>query len=282
MEDAKTDQNQKQVEVDGNSPWPYVAQGRILNAGRGWVWIQSAFSVFMRSPINWMLMALVHLASLILAANVVAFALRSIVSVWAGDNWRFFAHEFPPLAFLAIFAAVLSYPVIASGYIAACRALERGEEIKFRHFIDGLRTKPQALLNGGLTTLFFSIIAAIVTSLLIVIGLFFLWFTNHRGFAVLLWLLACMLSIFPVFMMQLASTPLVLFHELKPDKALKASYLACLRMPGATAVFVTVMMVLLSIALLPFAIGLLAILPIGAIAGYIAYQEIFFDEPLES
>jgi uncharacterized membrane protein len=228
-----------------------------VDAGRGWEWIASAFSLFMKQPGIWVLMFIIWL---------VCFVVLGVIP------------------FLGGIANMLLYPVFAAGFMLACRALDNGEEIEAQHLFAGFREKTGDLVVVGLLALIGTVIA-LVPALVIAGGAGLFAAAQGGGAALMamgltmvLGMLLVVALMIPIYMALWFAAPLVLFHGLKPAEALKASFFANLKNLIPFTVYGIVLLVLLMVAAIPFGLGLLAAVPVLFISVYTSYRDIFFGE----
>src|SRR5262245_44762004 len=90
----------------------FVADGRGVDAGRGWGWIAAAWELYKRAVGLW------------IAIIVVLVILLTVVSI---------------VPFLGPIVQMLFWPVIVAGLMIGCRELEQGRELEFGHLFAGFR-----------------------------------------------------------------------------------------------------------------------------------------------
>ena len=79
----------------------------------------------------------------------------------------------------------------------------------------------------------------------------------------------------PVAMAVWFGAPLILFHDLRPLQAFRMSFTGCLRNILPFLLYGIVVFVLLILAMLPFLLGLLVLIPVGMASLYTSYRDIF-------
>ncbi len=233
----------------------FNAAGRSLDAGRGWTWISSAFTLFMKQPAMWVLLFIIYF---------VCCALLGMVP------------------FLGGLATMLLFPVFGAGFMLACRATDNDEDIAVELLFGGFKNKTSdlmvigafacvpllvvmaGLLLAGGAGIFASLLGG--TASLAAMGLTF----------VIVVFVALVVSI-PVYMALWFAAPLIVFDGLKPGAALKASFSGSLKNVIAFTLYGIVLFVLLIVAAIPFGLGLLAVVPVAIISVYTGYREIFFN-----
>lgn len=233
----------------------FIASGRAVDAGRGWEWIASGFALFKKQPGMWILLFIVF---------AVCSILISVVPLLGG------------------IANMLLYPVFGAGFMLGCRALENGEELEIGHLFAGFKKNTSNLIIVGLLSLV-AIIAIIVPTMLMVGGAGFLagmhggvYNFAAMGITVVLAVLLVMALSIPVYMAMWFAPSLVIFHDLAPLEALKASFFACLKNFIPFVLYGIIVLILSVIAVIPFGLGLLVLIPVVLASVYTSYRDIFF------
>ena len=234
----------------------FIAGGRAVDAGHGWQWIVRAFDLFKKQPGMWILITLGYFLIAILISLV-------------------------PL--LGSIANMLLYPVFGAGIMIGCRALEHDGNLEFAHLFAGFKQNTSDLVVVGLLTLV-GFMVVLVPMLVIVGGGSFL--AAMRGDAaaiagvglsfVLGSLVMLALSI-PLYMAIWFAPSLVIFQNLKAVEALKTSFFACLKNIVPFLLYGVIALVLVVIAMLPFGLGLLVLIPVIFASIYTGYRDIFFE-----
>lgn len=234
-----------------------------LNAARGWTWVKQGYQLIMRNP-------LISVTLALLCALAIFTALKMPV--------------------LGPLLAILLIPVVMAGYMRVCRALEEEEEIDLTHLFEGFQkhTSRLAALGGflmlgmlfssmvmvtaggeALRTLLDSVNATGNPQILVDA----MWaagsevaFSLMLGFA-----LVCVL------MLAFQYAPmLVFFNDLPPLEAIRNSLSGSLRNLIPYTVYNLILQVIaLLLALLPYNIGVVVLLPLGLTSLYVSYRNIF-------
>jgi uncharacterized membrane protein len=182
-------------------------------------------------------------------------------------------------------ATMLFSPVIAAGIMLGCRALEEGGELEMAHLFAGFKEKTGplvavgALYMAGWVALF---IVVFVVALLAGVGVGALFAAGAgkgagagvAAGALLAVLLVLALSI-PLMMAVWFAAPLVVFHDLSPIDAMKASFAGCLRNMLPFLVYGLVGIVLAVPATLLLMLGWLVLGPVVAASIYASYRDIY-------
>jgi uncharacterized membrane protein len=234
-----------------------------MNAARGWIWVKQGYQLIMLNP------------------------LMSISLALVGALGLFAALKIPVLGPLL---AIMLMPLVMTGYMRVCRALEENEEVELAHLFEGFRKHTARLVAlGGFSML--GMIAA--STVMVFLGgdplatlmdsfrsgsdpqllVNAMWdagsgvaFSLLVGFA-----LVCVL------MLALQYAPmLVFFNDATPVAALRASLTGSFRNIVPYTVYSIIMqLIALLLSLLPFNIGLIVLLPLGFTSLYVSYRNIF-------
>lgn len=234
-----------------------------LAPGRGLTWIAEGFALFRAEPLIW----IVEIVLLI-----VALSLLSMV----------------PL--LGSLLATVLQPVFLAGLLRGCRDLDQGQEFRLEHLFVGFRENTRSLLALGLwLALAWVGIAAMLVVAALGAGLFGSalfdsaewpdglprWADQAALLGVLLMASLGLLLYLPVAMAAWFAPALVLFDDLDAWKALKASFLGCLRNAWPLLVYGAALLLLLLVAVIPFGLGLLVWVPVLLASVYVSYREIY-------
>lgn len=239
---------------DSVTPGGASGEPRSLDAGRGWAWIASAFTLFMKQPGMWVLLFIIYF---------ICCALLGMVP------------------FLGGFANLLLLPAFGAGFMRACRVADDGGEVTVADLFHGFKNKTSNLMVVGMFGCL--PLAVVFVGLLLVggAGIFAALVGGTHALAalglsaVLVMLMALAVSI-PVYMALWFAAPLVLFDDFAPGKALKASFDACLRNVLAFTLYAIVLLVIFIAGTIPFGLGLMVAVPVALISVYTAYRDIFF------
>ncbi len=235
----------------------FSAEGRAVDAGRGWEWIASGFALFKKQPGVWILMVIVVLVCSILI---------SLVPVIGG------------------LANMLLLQVFAGGIMLGCRALDSGENLEVGQVFAGFKQNTSNLVVLGLLALVAWVII-LIPAMLIMGGGSFLAILRGGGdlasiaavgLSFMLALLVVLSLSIPLYMALWFAPALVVFHELKPVEAMKSSFSACLKNIVPFLLYSVVLLVLSMIAAIPLGLGFLVLVPVVVASIYTAYRDIFF------
>jgi len=228
-------------------------------------WVGQSFSLFGKSPAIWIIMLLIYIAISLLFTRI------------------------PFLVLLPTFLA----PIFNAGFIYGARAVDQQKMLEIDHLFYGFRLQLRGLFRLGI--LYFLINLLIV----VLISMFFesiadqqmilemtkatttleleqTLVNNPELMAALLktLLLGVILSV-PLVMASWFAPLLVLFHQLPPSRAMLLSIKACNKNMLAFLIYGVLMLPILLLAIMPFGLGLLIILPVIFISQYCSYKSIF-------
>lgn len=251
-----------------------AVQVRSVGAARGWAWLAEGFRLFLRSPVQWIVILLILFAAKKVLSLVPVVALAALLSV----------------------LAVLLMPLFLAGLMAGCRALEEGGRLQVGYLLSGLqRNAGQLVTIGGI-----SLVGNLVV-LMVVVGIGGDAMTTvvrtisenpnltpqmaeqmqaATAKVAKAALIGATLSL-PLLMALWFAPLLVYFDDVGPMKALQLSFLACLRNAGPMLVYGLVLLVGLFV-LVPiglrfreYDLGLWLMAPVVVPSIYASYRDIF-------
>jgi uncharacterized membrane protein len=252
----------------------FIPEGRRVPAGNGWRWIADAWT-FMGEQ-RWTFVGVFLLLFLLqLAAQLV-----------------------PVLGPLAL---ALFYPVLVGGFVLGCDAVRRGGRLEVGHLFAGFQRHTGKLAAVGGLVLAFVIVAGIIMA--VVIGRSFVPMlaggqpaTPDEAMNLLLPMLLVMLVIMavsiPLTMAILFAIPLIVLTDSDVIRAIKTSFVACLKNILPFLVWGLILFGLGILGFIPasivaFALGPLAAIPlflgwlllamVSMVSLYIAYRDVFHD-----
>jgi hypothetical protein len=233
-------------------------EARKLTASDGWLWIKQGNYLFKKSPVLLVTVTLITIATLITASRI-------------------------PLAGEAIVG--LLFPVLFSGLMRGCQALENDEELELAHLFSGFQSSAPYLVTLGAINLIaqlliFSLMSNTGGKALVEIfnsetpvedPVILTAAIQSAGLSIPLGLI-----LFSALLMATQFAPmLVTFNNATPLAALKASLRACLRNVAPLSVYGAIMILFAFVASLPMMLGWLILLPIMITSIYAAYRRIF-------
>lgn len=226
-------------------------------AGEGVNWYLRAWRLFLKNPVQWVL--------LFLAPMLAALALFLVL---------------PRLGTLVV---SLLGPVVGAGLYHAARTADEGGEPNLSMLLEGFRRR-----EATSPLLILGVIALAVTFAADLLGRRMLgaMFSGldmgdggmpmpHVGFGGLFGLLLVLLVEFAIAIAFLYAVPLVWFKGAAPVDAIRASFSGSLTNFLPLLVFGLIGGVLMFLAILPMMLGLLLLAPVMLLAMYYSYQSIF-------
>lgn len=235
-------------------------KARTVSAGHGWLWIKQAFAIFKQSPLIWMALSV----SVILIGAMLGMV---------------------PFVGSLIFQLIA--PAFTAGLMIGCRAQQQGEALEIGHLFAGFKTHGSQLVTvGGIYLTGMLIIAAIVG----LIGgepLIRAMTAGHPSADVvattgvasmsILPILLGFLLLIPLLMAYWFSPALIVFGNMRPVDAMKASLAASLNNAAAFLVYGLVLFGLFILATLPLMLGFLVMIPLAFISYYTAFEDVFAE-----
>ena len=233
-------------------------EARKVVAGHGWLWIKQGFALFLRSPIMWVVLTILGIFSL--------FTLAAVPVI--GD----------PLA-------TLLFPTLLAGYMLGCAALERGDELELPHLLAGFRHNTQHLVTlGGVNLvgqlLIFGVMMLTGGAALVAIMMSGSPVDDPKvvaeavagaGLAIFIGM-----GLFGVLLMAGQFAPmLVVFDNVPPLVAMRASLRACVHNLPALTLYGVVMVLFALVASMLAMLGWIVLLPLMLTSLYAAYRDLF-------
>ncbi|MBV6475350.1 MAG: hypothetical protein KJZ92_02475 [Rhodocyclaceae bacterium] len=228
--------------------------GRTVEAGRGLEWLKRGWQLFTRNPGMWIAIAVILMVIVIVLSFV------------------------PVVGTLAVNFLM---PVFAGGILLGCKSLSEGGELGIDTLFAGFKQNTTNLILVGV----FYLVGVVAITLLVFLiggGAALTGGLMGRGpgvgmavggfFVALLVMLALLV---PLAMAVWFAPALVVFHNVAPLEAMKASFFACLKNIVPFLVYGVILFVLCMIAMIPFGLGMLIMLPVMMGSLYASYVEIF-------
>jgi uncharacterized membrane protein len=218
-----------------------------------WTWITKGFQLFKANPAMWIILLVIYLAIMI------------------------------PLSMLPIIGSVLSTllaPVFAAGMMWGCRALTRNQDLEINHLFEGFKHNTSQLVAVGgiymVSLLLVAVIAVLTldkaTVELLVQGK---EVSTEQADAMLLPILTTFLLLLPVLMAYWFAPVLAGLHNLTAVEAMKLSFNACLKNLLPFFLYGFIFMLLLIVAIIPFGLGLVVVVPMMMTSLYTSYADVF-------
>jgi hypothetical protein len=232
-----------------------------LGAGRGASWLAESFRIFRARPLQW-------------------------IGLCAG--WISITFALILIPFLGGVIANFLQPVFFASFAIAAYKQQAGERIAMVDLFSGFRRNMRSLVNLGALLLLAEIaIFAVMAALgLPIAG------PDEQGFTMAEyveqlqgkeWILLVGFVLTVVIKGALwFAPPLIAFQGMSTSHAMRWSMYAAVANIGTMLVYGIALLALFFVALLPWALGLVVMLPVMAISTYVGYREVFEPPPGEA
>jgi uncharacterized membrane protein len=225
-----------------------------VSAGRGIAWLGEGFNLFKRRPFGW-------------------------IGLCAG--WLFITFALILVPIVGGVIANFLQPVFFASFAIAALRQTAGETIAMGDLFQGFRKNVRALVNLGAILL---IVEIAIFALMALLGLPMASgedksFTMAEYVKMLKgkeWIL--MLGFLLTALVKGAlwfAPPLIALHDMPVTHAMRWSLYAALANVGAMIVYGLALVFLFFVALIPWGLGLLVVIPMMAISTYFGYREVF-------
>lgn len=231
-----------------------------LNAKQGWQWIISGFHLFREAPLVWVLSCF----TMLLIATTLAI-----------------------IPLFGQFIFTLISPVFLAGLMYGTRELDEGRQFELFHLFLAFKTHAKPLITiGGIyligQVLIIGVVMLIGGSMMTDMLLYGKRVDESELMGVMdsfltASLLAIALSI-PLLMAAWFSPLLVVFHNVPPVIAMQRSFFACLKNFIPFQLYGITLVILAMLALMPYGLGLVILIPTIFGSIYVSYKDIFLGE----
>ena len=233
---------------------------RKVGAGQGWQWIVDGFALFRKNPPIWITLFVIY------------FLIVIVISI---------------VPLIGPLVMTLLAPVFTAGFMLACRDVEQGKELELGYLIAGFKHNTGQLVTVGGLYLVGSII---LLGLMMMAGggsiLGAAALGHMQGLepnevmigalgGMLIALLVATALLIPLLMAYWFAPVLVVFHGMPAADAMKLSFTGCLRNMWPFLVYGVIAFVLMMLAMIPFGLGMLVLVPVLNASIYIGYKDIF-------
>ncbi len=226
---------------------------RKVPAINAWGWTVQGFYLFKAYPIMWIILILIYLIVMV------------PVSMLPG---------------VGSFLSALLAPVFAAGLMWAAQAVSRGEELEINHLFLGFKRNTAQLVTVGgfymlsLLTIAIFVVMSLDKSIveLIVQGK---ELSPEQAQTVLMPVLIALALLVPVVMAYWFAPVLVGLHNLSAVEAIKLSFMASVRNIFPFFLYGFIFAGLVLLALIPFGLGLVIVIPVMMTSLYASYADIF-------
>jgi uncharacterized membrane protein len=231
----------------------FLPDGQVVPAGSGVAWIAKGWEMFKQAPGPWIGIGVVFMVMIIVLSLIP----------------------------LVNFFVNLLIPVFIGGIMLACKSQEDGNDVRVGDLFAGFSGHFGSLLLVGLIYLAGMIAVIAVAALLgggIGFGTAMMGGGTPSVAAFLLPMLVVMLLMVPLAMAVWYAPALVVFNEVSPFEAMKASFFVCLKNFVPFLVYGLVMLVLGILACIPLFLGWLVLAPVMYASVYTSYKDMFFRQ----
>lgn len=230
-----------------------VVSIRQVPASSGWSWILSGFHLFKANPAMWIILLVIYLAIMV------------------------------PISLVPVVGSVvgtLLAPVFAAGMMWGCQALSRQQDLEINHLFAGFKKNTSQLIAvGGIYMVSLLVIAVFVVLTLdkdiMALLIQEKELSPEQASEMLLPLLVGLLFVTPVLMAYWFAPILAGLHGLSAVDAMKVSFVACIKNMLPFLLYGFIFMVLLIVAIIPYGLGLVVVIPIMMTSLYTSYVDIF-------
>ncbi|MBL8404441.1 MAG: hypothetical protein JNL16_07855 [Dechloromonas sp.] len=236
------------------APAPFTGDSREVDPGACFDWLRQGWAMFLVNPGIW------------IGTTVLLLVILMAISI---------------VPLFGQIAAHLLVPLFGAGMFRICRRIADNNEPEIADLFAGFRHGAGDLVMVGVFFAAGIFGIAFIAFLLVSGGVLggvvtgkVAGFGIALGGVMLAGLLVLVLSI-PVIMATWYAPVLVLFHDMKPLDAMKASFTAGARNWLPMCIFGVFLVVALFFAMLPVGMGLLLLLPVFSGAVYASYRDIF-------
>ena len=227
-------------------------------AGKGTDWIKSAFLLFKQSPGTWILTMILGFI-IVIVTNLI-----------------------PVVG--SIFGFVTTY-IWTAGLIYGSSQQDKGLPFKVSYLFSGFKLAPGKLIG-------LSVAMGVLSMLIMLICMGPMIFDMMMGqfdetsldtdpLQFILYFLIAMALMLPLMMATWFAPALIIFHQFGLIRAMKYSFMACLKNFVAFLVYGLVFFLIMIIAMIPAGLGMLVVVPMLYASMYTAYKDIFLREQAE-
>ena len=251
--------------IDLDAASDRLGEPNAVEAGRGWGWIQDAWGLFKQAPWAW------------IGALLLFYLIVIVVSL---------------VPLIGGLATTILGPMFTAGLMLGAQAQDRGEGFGVGQLFAGFSVRPGPLALVGVVYLGLALLIGLV------IGLLFIVMVGGSGMMVpemapgttmtpeqfeamaagpqfMLPVLIALLLGIPLAMAMFFAPALVVLDAVPVMRALKLSFMGCLKNILPFLVFGLIALVLFVVGAIPFFLGWLVVAPVLTIAVYTAYRDIF-------
>ena len=229
---------------------------RNIASANAWQWLVDGFKIFWKNPLMWFVLFAIYLLIIV------------PVSLVPGVGGV---------------AATLLAPIFSAGLMWGCKAISENQDLEINHLFAGFKhNTKQLVLTGAIYMLGLLAIALLVSMTVdktvmsaVVAGQ---TLTPEQASSVMLPLLFALLLLMPLLMAYWFAPVLVGLNGLSAADAMKLSFKASLRNMLPMLAYSVIIVGLMIVAIIPFGLGLLIVIPTMMTSLYTSYQDIFVEK----
>jgi len=233
-----------------------TVEARTVDGGRGISWWSDAWALFMKSPALWIVFGVI----LFLVFGVLGF-----------------------IPFIGVLAVSLLAPVFVGSWMIAARKVETGGTLEVGDLFAGFKDKLQPLLIVGALLLVAALVIGLVVGALgfgSAMGLMGGGSHSAAGMAAAMGagMLAMLVMVALGFVVAMAfwfAPALVVFRDVAPVDALKASFSASLKNIVAFLLYGVLYLIAAIVASIPFGLGWIVLIPVVMLSIYVSHKDVF-------
>lgn len=237
-------------------------KGRTVNAARAPAWWSEAWALFMKNPGMWLVFGVILL---------VGFVVLHFIPVFGG------------------LVAALLLQVVVGGWMLSARKLASGGNLEPADLFLGFKDKLNSLVVLGAVAAGASIVLVLVMTVIgggAALGMVAGGVAGSMGgmlAGAAFGMLALLIAVAFTFVMAMAlwfAPALVVFHDVPPIDAMKASWSASLANIVAFIVYGLIWIAAAVVASIPLGLGWIALMPLTMLGIYVSYQDVFEGAPV--
>jgi uncharacterized membrane protein len=232
-----------------------AAQARTVEGGRGITWWSESWALFMKSPGLW------------IGYGVILFVVFIVLGL---------------IPLVGSLVSSLVAPVFVGGWMLAARKLDNGGTLELGDLFEGFKGKLQPLVVLGALLLASTIVIALLVSALGFSSMGVMAVGAHSGpgmaAAMGAGMLAMLVMVVLGFVVAIAfwyAPALVVFADVAPVDALKASFSASMKNVVAFLLYGIIYIVAAIVASIPFGLGWIVLIPVLMLSIYVSYKDVF-------
>jgi len=229
--------------------------------GHGWTWLSAGFRLFKASPLIWIV-------------NLVLFVLIMFLLTF--------------IPFLGSVVQTIISPALTGGLMAGCREQDQGQPLTVEHLFRGFSERPGALLGIGAISLVASVLVfggafalsglGMATFMALQGGQMDPQQMQQLGPAILMAFLLGMALFMPLMMLIWFAPPLLTLNkEIGILRAMKLSFIGCLKNILPFLLYGLIGLLLMIVASIPLGLGWLVLGPMAFASIYTSYKDIFVE-----